>query len=169
MKEPLQKKTIARTQPQNPTAYYHITSLRVPLFEVDTAQAVYHGNYYHLFELAREDLLRAIGFPYREFMNRQLHLSIVETHCKYRKALKYDDEIEIRTGISAMGSRSLAFSQLIFRRADASPAIHAGSEPELCTEARLDMVCVSFAGRAKLLPKDFRLAAEALVDRVKQG
>lgn len=161
MKDPLQKKTIARIQAQNSSVYYHITSLRVPLFEVDMGQAVYHGNYYHLFELAREDLLKKIGFPYREFINRQLHLSIVEAHCKYRKALRYDDEIEIHSGISAMGSRSLAFSQLIFRRSDASLAVQPGGEPELCTEAQLDTVCVSFAGRATLLPEDFLRAVSS--------
>ena len=53
---------------------YHITRVRVPLFEVDPGQAVYHANYFHLFELGREAFLRHIGFPYRQFMNRQLHL-----------------------------------------------------------------------------------------------
>lgn len=161
MKDLVQKKTIAKIQAQNPTTYYHITSLRVPLFEVDMGQAVYHGNYYHLFELAREGLLRKIGFPYREFINRQLHVAVVESRCKYRKALRYDDEIEIHTGISAMRKRSLTFSQLIFRRADASPDLQTGDEKDLCTEAQLDMVCVSFAGRANLLPEDFRMAVEA--------
>ena len=65
-------------------------------------QAVYHGNYYHLFELAREDLLRKAGFPYREFMNRQLHLSVVESRCKYRKSLHYEDQIEIYTGTNSL-------------------------------------------------------------------
>ena len=102
MNESSQKKIIPGTQARAKSSItsYHITSLRVPFFEVDMGQAVYHGNYYHMFELAREDLLRKAGFPYREFMNRQLHLSVVESRCKYRKSLRYDDQIEIHTGIS---------------------------------------------------------------------
>ena len=32
---------------------WHKTELRAPVFEVDLGQAVYHGNYFHVFELAR--------------------------------------------------------------------------------------------------------------------
>lgn len=143
---------------------YHITSLRVPLFEVDLGQALYHGNYYHLFELGREDMLRKTGFPYREFMNRQLHLTIVDTHCKYRKPLRYDDQVELHTAITAIGRRNLSFSQLIYRPVQDS-AKRRSEDPgfELCTECRMDMVCVQFSGRATLLPDDFRQAVEAML------
>ena len=122
MSDSSQKKIITRAQAQsaNTATPYHITSLRVPFFEVDMGQAVYHGNYYHLFELGREDFLRKTGFPYREFLNRQLHLTTIESRCKYRKALRYDDEIEIHTGISSLSRRNLSFSQLIYRPAEAS-------------------------------------------------
>jgi acyl-CoA thioester hydrolase len=169
MNDPSNKKIItrARAQVESPVVSYHITRLRVPLFEVDMGQAVYHGNYYHLFELARTDMLRKTGFTYRELVNRQLHLSIVESRCKYRKALRYDDEIEIHTGITALGSRGLSFSQLIYRLAEDRPARRTKSRPELelCTEAELDMLCVSVSGQVTLLPDDFRLAVETLVDK----
>jgi acyl-CoA thioester hydrolase len=169
MNDPSNKKLITRTgaQVKSPVASYHITTLRVPLFEVDMGQAVYHGNYYHLFELARADMLRKTGFTYRELVNRQLHLSIVESRCKYRKALGYDDEIEIHTGITALGRRSISFAQLIYRVAETCPTPHTEERPglELCTEAKLDMLCVSFSGQVTLLPDDFRLAVETLVDK----
>ncbi len=133
---------------------YHETALRVPLFEVDLGQAVYHGNYFHLLELAREDFLRKIGFPYREFMNRKLHLTIVEASCTYRKPLRYDDQIEIKTGVTLVRRRSVAFSQLIYRDKE-------GRGGELCTQATLNMVCVKFTGQAVLLPEDFCAALDA--------
>ncbi|MCE5334298.1 MAG: acyl-CoA thioesterase [Desulfobacteraceae bacterium] len=128
---------------------YHKTMLRVPLFEVDLGQAVYHGNYFHLFELAREDFLRHIGFPYREFMDRKLHLTIVEASCTYRKPLHYDDAIEIETGITLVRHRSVSFSQIIHRRKEESGK-------ELCTRALLKTVCVTFSGQPVRLPEDFR-------------
>ncbi len=175
MIEPLQKKIIsqekiisrAQARAQSRIAFYHITSLRVPLFEVDLGQAVYHGNYYHLLELARDDLLKKAGFPYREFMNRQLYITVVKTWCKYRKALRYDDQIEIHTGIPVMSSRSLTFSQLVYRLAGDPAICETESAPglELCTEAELSMICVRFTGQPALLPKDFKLAVGALLKR----
>lgn len=124
------------------------TRLRVPLFEVDLGQAVYHGNYFHLFELAREDYLRQLGYPYKRFMNRQLHLTVVETSCSYRRPLRYDDRIEIVTALLWRRSRSLAFSQDIYREEEEE-------KPLLCTKATLAMVCVDFTGKPTVLPADF--------------
>ncbi len=143
------------------TIHYNITNLRVPFFEVDMGQAVYHGNYYHIFELGREDLLRKTGFPYREFLTRQVHLTILESHCKYRKALRYDDEIEIHTGIISVSRRNVLFSQLIYRQAEAPSNREKNTGLELCTEGRLNMICLRFTGRPTTLPEDFRLAVEA--------
>ncbi len=166
MNESLPKKIITRTMGKGHADICHITRMRIPFFEVDMGQAVYHGNYYHLFELAREDMLRNTGFPYREFLNRQLHLTIVDSHCKYRKSLRYDDEIEIHTGISSLSRRNLSFSQLIYRvvESPSEPEIN-NPDLELCTESVLSMICVRFTGQPTLLPEDFRLAVRKLIEK----
>lgn len=126
----------------------HKTRLRVPLFEVDLGQAVYHGNYFHLFELAREDYLRQLGYPYKRFMDQQLHLTLVEVSCSYRRSLHYDDQIEVATGLLWRRSRSLAFSQEIYRT-------EKDGRLALCTKATLNMVCVDFTGKPTTLPVEF--------------
>ena len=126
----------------------HKTLLRVPLYEVDLGHAVYHGNYYHLFELAREEFLRDLGHPYRRFMENQLHLTVVETSCLYRRSLRYDESIEVHTSIKWWRSRSLCFSQSIYRDENEKGLI-------LCTEATLNMVCVRFTGQPTTLPAEF--------------
>ena len=157
MSDPLPKKI----SQQKSDIHYHITHLRVPFFEVDMGQALYHGNYFHLFELGREEMLKKIGFPYREFMNRQLHLTVIDTRCTFRKPLRYEDQIELHTAIRALGRRNISFTQLIYRSLDSEK----GPSPnlELCTECRIDMVCVQFTGRVTLLPEDFRRVARAVV------
>ncbi len=127
---------------------YFVTGLRVPLYEVDLGQGVYHGNYFHLLETAREDFLRHLGYPYRRFMGQELHLTIVEASISYRNSLHYDEEIEVHTAVPWRRSRSLGFSQLIFRISDSHP-------PALCTRAELTMVCVRFSGQPTPIPKDF--------------
>ena len=167
MNESSQKKIItrARAQTAGATIPCHITSLRVPFFVVDMGQAVYHGNYFHFFEMARIELMSKTGFPYREFLNRQLHLTIIESRCKYRKALHYDDQIEIHTAITSLSRRSLSFSQLIYRLAENPSRETQNPQFELCTEAQLNVICVRFTGQPTILPEDFRQAFEALLKR----
>lgn len=135
---------------------WHKTTLRVPLFEVDLGQAVYHGNYYHLFELAREEFLRDLGYPYRRFMDQRLHLAVVEAACAYRRSLHYDETIEVHTGIRWIRTRSLAFSQVIFRREESVV---------LCTKATLNMVCVRFSGHPASLPVEFTQLLKEWMDK----
>ena len=127
---------------------WHRTQLRVPLFEVDLGQGVYHGNYFHLFELGREDFLRDLGYPYRHFMDLQLHLAVVEASCSYRRPLHYDDLIEIHTGVKGWRRRSIALSQAIYRD-------EGEEEMVLCTAVGFNMVCIRFTGEATILPTEF--------------
>lgn len=153
------KKIITRHSANDgPATSYHITRVRVPLFEVDAGQGVYHGNYFHLFEQGREDFLREIGFPYLEFMNRRLHLAVVEVVCSYRKSLRYDDMIEIHTAVAWTRTRSIGFSQIIFREG-------ANGGRELCTRVDFSMVCIRFSGRSAVFPDDFMKIIEELSEK----
>ncbi len=126
---------------------WHVMLLRVPLHEVDLGMAVYHGNYYHLFQVARDEFLRDAGFSYKRIMDLELHLTIVETHCEYRKALHYDDLVQVHTRPSWMRTRSLGMEQKITRRDDSGKAL-------LCTRLSLGLVCVTFQGLATRIPKE---------------
>lgn len=126
----------------------HKTQFRIPLFEVDIGQAVYHGNYFHLFELGREAFLRDLGYPYRRLMDQELHLTIVEVSCNYRRPLHYDELVEIRTGVNWIRNRSLSLSQDIY-------LVEGAAEPILCTAAVFNLVCIHFSGKAVTIPKDF--------------
>lgn len=130
----------------------HRFSYRVPLYETDMGQGVYHGNYFHLFELAREALLRDLGFGYPELVARQMHLAIVETHCQYRQPVRYDDQIEIFTTIPILKSRSIQFHQQLFLSASG----------KLATEARLTTVSINFAGKSIPLPPELKQRLETL-------
>ncbi len=129
----------------------HCTRLRVPLYEISLGQAVYHGNYYHLFEIARENFFRDAGFPYKQLMDMERHLTVARAVCDYRKSLVYDDIVDIHTGISWMRDRSLGIIQKIYRGDD------------LCTEIALNVVCVSFSGKPEPVPPDFRAAVSGCI------
>ncbi|SHF71001.1 acyl-CoA thioester hydrolase [Desulfacinum infernum DSM 9756] len=114
-------------------------SLRVPLYEVDLGQGVYHGNYFHLFELGREAFFRRLGFPYRRLMEQGLHLTVAELQCTYLKPLHYDDRIQVGIGIVRRGRRSLSLAHTVDR-------ILEDESRETTTRAVLHLVCVGRSG-----------------------
>ncbi len=128
----------------------HHIIYRIPLYEIDLGNALYHGNYFHLFEIARDDFWRSIGFPYPRIMSLGMHLTIVELNCRYRKPLHYDEEVQITTHVEKMGSRSLTLRQEISRP----------EKNEICTEAIINMVCVTFEGKPTRLPEELRSLLE---------
>jgi acyl-CoA thioester hydrolase len=73
------------------------TALRVRYAETDQMGVVYYANYFVWFEVARTDLLRSLGWSYREMEDAGIVLPVIEATCHYRRAARYDDEIEIRT------------------------------------------------------------------------
>jgi acyl-CoA thioester hydrolase len=131
----------------------HRFSYRIPLYETDMGQAVYHGNYFHFFELAREELLRVLGFSYPELVGQQIHLAIVEAHCRYRQSVRYNDQIDIYTTIASLKSRSVQFHQQLFLSATG----------KLATEVRLTTVSINFAGKPVPLPPELRRRLETLI------
>jgi acyl-CoA thioester hydrolase len=71
--------------------------VRVRYAETDKMGVVYYANYLAWFEIGRCEWLRATGLTYRELEEQGTVLPVIETHCQYRRPLRYDDEVEIRT------------------------------------------------------------------------
>lgn len=140
----------------------HVTKIRVPLYEVDLGGGVYHGNYFHLFEIAREDFMRDLGYPYSRFMKQQLHLAVAEISCIYQRPLFYDDMIEIHTEVPERRIRSLSFLHTIYRDdGDRGPAV--------CTQTRMNMVCIRFTGLSSVIPSEFVSLLDERIQRCGAG
>jgi acyl-CoA thioester hydrolase len=73
------------------------TSVRVRYAETDVMGVAYHANYFVWFEVGRTDLLRTLGWSYREMEDAGVLLPVIEASCQYRRPARYDDELEIRT------------------------------------------------------------------------
>ena len=73
------------------------SNLRVRYAETDKMGVVYYANYFVWFEVARTDLLRSLGWSYREMEQAGVSLPVIEAHCDYARPARYDDEVEIRT------------------------------------------------------------------------
>lgn len=134
----------------DPKSTGHHFLYRIPLYEIDMGQAVYHGNYFHFFEMAREAFLRDLGFGYPELVARQIHLAIVESRCYYRKPVRYNDSIDIFTTIAGLKSRGVDFHQQLYLT----------DTKKLATEVWITTVSISFGGKPVFLPPEFRQKLE---------
>jgi acyl-CoA thioester hydrolase len=72
------------------------TTLRVRYAETDRMGVVYYANYFVWFEVARAELLRTLGWTYREMEETGVFLPVIDAQCEYRRPARYDDEIEVR-------------------------------------------------------------------------
>ena len=74
-----------------------VSTVRVRYAETDKMGVVYYANYLVWFEVGRGDLLRSLGWTYREMELAGVSLPVIEALCSYQRPARYDDEIEIRT------------------------------------------------------------------------
>ena len=111
-----------------------VTHLRVRYAETDKMGVVYYANYLVWFEVARTDLLRSLGWSYREMEAAGISLPVIEAHCEYQRPARYDDEIEVRTEGEMLSIVRMKFTYTVTRRSDAVVAaqghtIHAAVDP----------------------------------------
>lgn len=68
---------------------------RVPYADTDMMGVVYYANYLVLFERARNELMRACGYTYKECEAEGFALPVTHAELDYRRSAKYDDLLEI--------------------------------------------------------------------------
>ena len=107
------------------------TQVRVRYAETDQMGVVYYANYLVWFEIGRVELLRALGFSYRQLeAEHGCILPVIEATCRYRAPARYDDEILIETRPAQLRGPVLKFAYRILRKEQdgAAPALLAEGE-----------------------------------------
>lgn len=115
-----------------PTTLIRRTTVRVRYAETDCMGVVYYANYFIWFEIGRTDWLRDTGHSYREMEAEGVQLPVIEAHCEYRRAAKYDDELEIRTRAALLTPIRIRFDYEIARGDEIlvlGHTIHAALDP----------------------------------------
>ena len=112
-------------------------SLRVRYAETDQMGVVYHSNYFIWFEVGRVELLRHLGFSYRE-MEQHDHcfIAVVDARCRYRAPARYDDEVIVRTQLKNVHGSLVHFGYELVRRSD-SLLLAEGETMHLVTDAEM--------------------------------
>lgn len=95
-----------------------ISVIRVRYAETDKMGVVYYANYFVWFEVARADLLRSLGWSYREMEHAGVALPVIEAHCDYHRPARYDDEMEVRTKGRMLSPVRMEFTYEVVRQED---------------------------------------------------
>jgi acyl-CoA thioester hydrolase len=113
----LEPQATTTTSPLGSQAYE--TRLRVRYAETDQMGVVYHSNYIIWFEVGRVEMLRALGFTYREMEKQDgTNLAVVEARCRFKAPAMYDDLVLIRTRLVNIRDSLLHFTYEILRDDD---------------------------------------------------
>jgi acyl-CoA thioester hydrolase len=82
--------------------------------DVDQMGIVYYTRYLEYFEAARTELLRSIGFDVTKIEQMGYFLPVTACYCNYKKAAKFDDELNIITKINELPRSSMKIEYEVF-------------------------------------------------------
>jgi acyl-CoA thioester hydrolase len=116
---------------------FNETRLRVRYAETDQMGVVYHSNHLIWFEVGRVELMRQMGFSYRD-MERDdgCFIAVAEVKCRYRAPVYYDDEVLIRTRLKTVRESVVVFSYELVR-ADNQALVAEGETTHIVTDAKM--------------------------------
>ncbi|HWY20097.1 MAG TPA: thioesterase family protein [Candidatus Acidoferrum sp.] len=111
------------------------TRLRVRYAETDQMGVVYHSNHFIWFEVGRVELLRQMGFSYRDMESQDnCFIAVAEAKCRYRAAVRYDEEVLVRTQLLNVRESVIHFGYEL-RRAEDGVLLAEGETTHIVTDA----------------------------------
>jgi len=138
---------MSRTTPK-PPANAHRMTYRVPYSETDAMGRVYYANYLVWFERGRTEMLRAMGFAYRDLEARGVFLPVRQCDTRYLGYAQYDDQVLLATWVSALTRARIEFTTMAFNPDEAHPI----------TVGVVELCCVNANGKPVQFPADIAAA-----------
>jgi len=112
--------------------------LRVRYAETDQMGVVYHSNHFIWFEIGRVELMRQLGFSYRDMeQNDGCFIAVVDARCRYKAPAHYDDEVIVRTHLKNVRESVVHFGYELVR-ADDGTLLAEGETTHIVTDAQMN-------------------------------
>jgi acyl-CoA thioester hydrolase len=132
------------------------TRVRVRYAETDQMGVVYHSNHFIWFEVGRVELLRQLGFSYRDMESQDdCFIAVAEATCRYRAPAFYDEEVVVRTRLKHVRD-SVVFFDYELRRATDGTLLAEGETTHIVTDSKMKVV---------VLPEKYLAAFRAAVGK----
>jgi len=116
-------------------------TIRVRYAETDRMGLLHHANYLVYFEQGRTELLRSMGYSYRELEDQGFFLVIHKLAARYRSPARYDDLLTLRTTMVRTTTVRIDHRYELFR------------EQALLADGTSTLACVDRQGRLQPLPE----------------
>ena len=122
--------------------------IRVRYAETDQMGVVHHGNYALYLEIARIEWLRKLGISYRKMEDDGIGLPVASLSVKYKKPIRYDDVITVKTTLKKVPSVKVEFEYEILN-----------DFGEILSTASVDLVFVNLKTNRPTKPPQYFLDA----------
>jgi acyl-CoA thioester hydrolase len=106
------------TPNNSPDAIVSEARVRVRYAETDQMGVVYHSNYIIWFEIGRVELMRTLGYEYKQMEMDGIRLPVAEVRCRYKSPALYDDELVVRTRLHNVRGSLIRFGYEVVRESD---------------------------------------------------
>jgi acyl-CoA thioester hydrolase len=117
--------------------HWNETRLRVRYAETDQMGVVYHANHLIWFEVGRVELMREMGFSYKEMEKEDgRFIAVVEATCRYRAPVYYDEEVLVRTKLKAVRTSVIIFTYEL-TRAGTGALLAEGETTHIVTDSNM--------------------------------
>jgi acyl-CoA thioester hydrolase len=131
------------------------TRIRVRYAETDQMGVVYYANFFVWFEIGRVELLRQLGFHYKQMeIDDDCRIPVVEANCRYKSPALYDDHLLLETTVLALRRSVIKFGYRLLRpESDGVP-------PTLLAEGETTHVTVDRSLHKVPLPQKYAVVLE---------
>jgi len=128
----------------------HEVQYKVPFYDLDPMQMVWHGNYLKYFDIARFELFDTLGIDLLKYFKKTSYLfPITKTSTKHIVSLKYKDEFKCKaTVVEAQYKIVVDFE------------IRLVKNNQICTKGRSEQVAIKYPEMEIMfeIPDDIRKA-----------
>src|SRR5258708_7793724 len=119
-------------------------TIRVRYAETDRMGLLHHANYLIYFEQGRTELLRSLGYSYKDLEDQGYLLVLHKLEVRYKNPARYDDLLTLRTSVVRTTAVRIDHRYEVLR------------DGTLLAEGSSTLACVDREGRLQPLPDFLR-------------
>ena len=94
----------------DPALPFNVRQVRIRMHHTDAMGAVYHGTYFPLFDEARTEVFRDLGYTWRDAVEGEGRaMVIVHVACDFKRPARMDDLVAIEVHVARLTRVRLAF------------------------------------------------------------
>ena len=121
----------------NKTVTVNESRIRVRYAETDQMGVVYHANHFIWFEVGRVELLRQLGFSYKDMEHEDdCFIAVADAQCRYKAPVHYDDEVIVRTYLKHVREKVIRFGYEL-RSAETGELLAEGETTHIVANAKM--------------------------------